>query len=97
MTLENFKSQLSMLLRDLPIGTTADLTDFAVAFWGGRELTFAFLHEDRPGEIDEEFDLDDYQWGEWEERFTAWAHAPKFSERQEVLRWIKDAPPFEAG
>jgi hypothetical protein len=97
MKIEDFKSHLSMLLRDLPIGTTADLTDFAVAYWGGRELTFAFLSEDRPGEIDEEFDLDDYQWAEFEPAFSAWVQTPKFSERREVLEWIKDAPPFEAG
>lgn len=97
MKLENFKSQLSMLLRDLPVGTTADISDFAVAFWGGRELTFAFLRDDGSGRIDEEFDLDDYQWSEWEAEFSAWAEAPKFSERREVLEWIKDAPPFEAG
>jgi hypothetical protein len=31
--IEDFKSPLSMLLRDQPIGTTADLSDFAVAWW----------------------------------------------------------------
>jgi hypothetical protein len=97
MKLENFKSQLSMLLQDLPIGMTADLTDFAVAYWGGRHVVYAFLSEGRGDQIDEEFDLDDYHWAEWEAEFSAWAEAPKFSVRPEVLQWIKDAPPHEAG
>lgn len=97
MKLENFKSQLSMLLRDVPIGTTADLTDFAVAYWGGRQVTYAFLAEDGSGDIGEEFDPDDYQWSEWERALSAWSEAPKFSMRREVLEWIRDAPPHEAG
>jgi hypothetical protein len=97
MKIEDFKSHVAMLLHDLPIGTTADLTDFAVAYWGGRQIVYAFLSEDRGGEIDEEFDLDDYHWAEFEDKFSAWAAEPKFSERREVLEWIKDAPPFEAG
>jgi hypothetical protein len=86
-----------MLLRDLPIGTTADLSDFAVAWWNGRDVTYAFLRDDESGLIGEEFDLDDYQWGEWRETFSKWADSPKFSQRAEVKGWLMDAPPFEAG
>lgn len=93
---KDFEQHVSMLLRDLPQGTTADLSDFAVAWWNGHDVTFAFLREDGD-EIDAEFDLNDFVWNEWEPTFATWAAAPKFSVRDEVLDWMKDAPPFEAG
>ncbi|MFL9913261.1 hypothetical protein [Paraburkholderia sp. RL17-337-BIB-A] len=93
MNIENFKSHLSMLLRDQPIGTTADLSDFAIAWWNGHSVTYAFLLDAESGRIEEEFDLDDYGWKHWEPDFAAWVEAPKFSARDEVLRWRKDAPP----
>lgn len=37
-SLESFQSHLAMLLRDQPRGMTADLSDFAVAFWNGRQV-----------------------------------------------------------
>lgn len=77
--LEDFKSQLSMLLQDMLIGTTADLTAFAIAYWNGRRVIYAFLSEDGSDEIDEEFDLDDDQWREWGAAFSAWANEPRFS------------------
>ncbi|KAA0999041.1 hypothetical protein FVF58_42780 [Paraburkholderia panacisoli] len=97
MKLEDFKSQLSMLLRDHPNGTTADLSDFAVAWWNGNDVTYAFLRDDETGLIEEVFDLDDYLWGEWRETLSKWVDAPKFSERAEVAGWLMDAPPYEAG
>ncbi|HEY1999921.1 hypothetical protein [Paraburkholderia sp.] len=97
MRLENFKSQLSMLLRDIPRGTTADIAPFAVAWWSGQCVTYAFLRDDASGQIEEEFDLDDYAWSQWQPEFEAWAEAPTFSVRSEILNWLKDAPPSEAG
>jgi hypothetical protein len=49
MNQKDFAQHVSMLLRDLPIGTTADLSDFAVAWWNGRDVTYAFLRDDESG------------------------------------------------
>jgi len=97
MKIEDFKSQLSILLRDVPRGTTADLSDFAVAWWSGHDVTYAFLQINETGLIEEEFELKDYGWEQWGPEFAAWVEAPKFSARNEVLEWLKDAPPYEAG
>lgn len=35
MTLDQFKSRLTTLLREMPRCTTADLTEFAIAYWMG--------------------------------------------------------------
>jgi hypothetical protein len=92
MKIEDFKSHLSMLLRDQPIGTTADLADFAVAWWNGHNVIYAFLRDVESGRIEEEFDLDDYGWKQWEPDFAAWVETPKFSAQDEVLRRLKNAP-----
>jgi hypothetical protein len=95
MKIEDFKSHLSMLLRDQPIGTTADLSDFAVAWWNGHRVTYAFLLNVESGRIEEEFDLDDYGWKRWEADFAAWVETPKFSAKDEVLRRLTNAPQSE--
>jgi hypothetical protein len=92
MTSDQFTKQLSMMLRDLPRGTTADISDFAVAYWDGNRVTFCFLNDDS-GEVDEEFELGDYEWSEWKAVFECWMREPKFSKRDTVLSWLDDAPP----
>lgn len=95
MTQDDFVRHVSMLLRDVPRGTTADLTDCMVAYWNGYAVVFAFLCERGSGAIDEEFDLDDYEWQEWQSDFERWIESPVFSARPEVLQWLKDEPPRE--
>ena len=56
MTHEEFGAHVAMLLRDQPRGTTADLTDFAAAYWDGERVRYAFLHGDGQDALDEEFD-----------------------------------------
>jgi hypothetical protein len=97
LTRARFKTQLRMLLRDLPRATSADLADFAIAYWDGEQVVFAFLSEEHPGEIDEEFDLDDYVWEDWRNQFAAWVAKPVFSVRPEVKQWLNEAPPRDAG
>jgi hypothetical protein len=46
----------------------AELTDFAVAYWSGREVVYAFLRDDDNAKIEEEFDLTAYAWDEWRAR-----------------------------
>ena len=96
LSLETFQSQVGMLLRDLPPGTFAELSDFATAYWNGHELVYCFLHDDGSGQIDEEFDIADYVWNEWAPEFSAWCKKPVFSTRPEVLDWLKDAPLYDA-
>jgi hypothetical protein len=84
-----------MLLRDLPMGTSADLTDCTVAWWDGHQVVFGFLCEDATDAIDEEFDLGDYEWQEWQAGLTRWAAQPKFSMRPQVRAWLNESPPFD--
>jgi hypothetical protein len=81
----SFKAHVGMLLRDLPRGTTADLTDVAVAYWNGTRLVGAYLRDH--GRIDEDFEFDENAWGAWRDEFLKWLDAPCFSERRD----LKDA------
>lgn len=87
LTIERFESQLAMLLRDLPRGMVAELTDFAVAYWNGWEVVYAFLRDDNDGRIEEEFDLTAYVWEEWRPELTRWLAEPRFIPHTEVLDW----------
>ncbi|MFM0616207.1 hypothetical protein PQR37_19265 [Paraburkholderia nemoris] len=95
-TYQTFVTQLGMLLRDLPTGTTAELTDFAVAYWDGRHVVGVYLREDGGDLLDEDFELDENAWANWSDELTAWLSAPRFSERAELKEWLKEAPPFES-
>ncbi|XUW93334.1 hypothetical protein OH764_34990 (plasmid) [Burkholderia sp. M6-3] len=97
MTRHDFVRQLAMMLRDLPQGATADLSDCMVAYWNGYSVVFAFLCERGTGAVDEEFDMDDYVWEDWQPAFESWVANPVFGSRPEVKRWLMDAPPHEAG
>jgi hypothetical protein len=95
-TYHTFVAQLGMFLRDLPTGTTAELTDFAVAYWDGRHVVGVYLREDGDHLLDEDFELDENAWENWNDELTAWLSAPRFSERVELKEWLKEAPPFES-
>ncbi|ASW04230.1 MULTISPECIES: hypothetical protein [Paraburkholderia] len=97
MTRDQFVQQLAMMLRDLPRGTAANLNECMVAYWSGSEVVFAFLCERGTDAIEEEFDIDDYVWEDWQPTFEKWISSPSFSNRPEVLAWLSDAPPHEAG
>ncbi|MCO4880996.1 hypothetical protein VOI32_32990 [Paraburkholderia caribensis] len=94
---QRFEQQLATLLRSRPVGTTADLSDCIVAYWNGHQIIYAFLCDNQSCQVDEEFDLDDYVWDEWRPVLEEWPVAPTFTLREEVKRWLADAPPFEAG
>ncbi|MGY6119622.1 hypothetical protein ACW9YV_16745 (plasmid) [Paraburkholderia strydomiana] len=97
MTRDQFVQPLSMTLRDLPRGTAADLNECMVAYRNGSEVVFAFLCECGTDAIEEEFDIDDYVWEDWQPTFENWISSPAFSNRPEVLAWLSEAPPHEAG
>ena len=77
-----FKAHVAMLLRDLPRGVTADLTDVAVAYWNGTQVVGAYLRDN--GRIDEDFDFDENAWGNWRDEFLVWFDAPRFTERADL-------------
>ncbi|MFM0325326.1 hypothetical protein [Caballeronia glebae] len=79
---KSFKAHVAMMLRDLPHGVTADLTDVAVAYWNGTQVVGAYLRDN--GRIDEDFDFDENAWGVWREEFLTWFDAPRFSERADL-------------
>jgi hypothetical protein len=78
-----FRAQLNMLLRDQPRGVTADLTDFAVAYWNGRQVVGAYLRD--AGLVDEVFDLDENAFEQWRDEFVAWLDEPRFTRRPDLL------------
>jgi hypothetical protein len=84
LTLDHFKSQLSKLLRDIPFGTTADLTAFAVAYWDGQQVAYAFINHNGRLQLEDRFDLGEYEWEHWHDQFAAWIAQPVFSVRPEV-------------
>lgn len=88
----SFYSQLAMLLRDLPAGTTADLTDWAKAYWNGHRVVGLFLREGDSGKLDEDFELNENAWEDWHDDLVVWLAAPRFSACAELKQWLKDAP-----
>ncbi|MGF6297949.1 hypothetical protein OKW43_008468 [Paraburkholderia sp. WC7.3g] len=49
--LEKYCANISMLLRDRPPGTTADLTGDSVLYWDGGRLNGATLSNDDPRDV----------------------------------------------
>ncbi|MDR5781859.1 hypothetical protein QCE63_20880 [Caballeronia sp. LZ065] len=79
---KSFKAHVAMMLRDLPRGVTADLTDVAVAYWNGTQVVGVYLRDH--GRLDEDFDFDENAWGNWREEFLMWLEAPRFTERADL-------------
>jgi hypothetical protein len=96
MTYRQICSDLAMLLRDHPVGTTADLTDWTLVYWDGRRIAGIYLSEDRPSKLDEVFDFDEYVTGQMEEYIVDWFAAPRFTLRHELVGRLKDPRPFDA-
>jgi hypothetical protein len=78
----SFRSHVAMLLRDLPAGTTADLTEVTVAYWNGQQVVCAYLRDG--GRMDEDFEFDENAWGAWHEEYLLWLAAPRFTERADL-------------
>jgi hypothetical protein len=89
MRLETELDQLSMLLRDQPACTAADIWDDTIVFWDGRELVWAWLRDDESGLIEQEFVLDIDQWDVLAGCVEAWLEAPHYSVRPELQAWLK--------
>lgn len=92
---DKFRSHLTMLLRDHPPGTTADLLERTVAYWDGHQVMGLSLSADARG-FDEDFELTDEFLDKIWEAIADWVAYPKYTYRPELLEWLKDAPPFDA-
>jgi hypothetical protein len=91
LTIDQFKTQLAELLRDLMPCTSADLTDNAIAYWDGRKVVYRYLKDDSDL-IDKEFELDNRLWKDWEEYLSEWMVEPTFSVRPELQDRLNQAP-----
>ena len=85
MTFEEFDSQISALLKMLPNGTVAELTDCEIAWWNGDHMIYAWIGECCTGYTSTntipqllEFDPSD-DWRHFQNWFVAWIAAPQFS------------------
>jgi hypothetical protein len=43
MTHDELHQRLTEQLQTMPLGTSADITDFAIAYWDGHKVVYAFL------------------------------------------------------
>ena len=81
---KTFCFQLTMLLRAQPPGTTADLTDIAVAYWNDGELVCAFVPEKEDDIINDRFDLQ-LAWYNWRSNLVTWLASPRFTQRASLM------------
>jgi hypothetical protein len=93
----SFQSELTTLLRDRPPGTTADLNKYTVAYWDGHEVRGIHLHHDNSGPLGGDFDFDERTFNQLHADLVAWMDAPRYTVRPELVNWLKNAPPFDAG
>jgi hypothetical protein len=92
MNSDQLHEKLADQLRDKPLGTVANITDFAVAYWDGQQVLYAFLRDEGCGRIEGEFDLTEHEFEQWADALEMWADKPTFSVHPEVLEWLKDSP-----
>jgi hypothetical protein len=83
-------ANIAMLLRDRPLGTTADITAGCALYWDGNRLTGARLSGDEPGDVAEPFEVEDFL-PEARDAVSHWLAHPSFTFRPSLLEWL-DAP-----
>jgi hypothetical protein len=91
---------LTTLLRNRPLGTTADINKQTVAYWDGHEVRGIHLRHDesdKSDRLDGDFDLDERTLNQLYADLIAWMAAPRYTVRAELVDWLKDAPPSNAG
>lgn len=90
MKIEKELDLLEKLLREQPLCTAADITNFAIAFWDGQRLAWVRLRNDGSGRVGEMFNLDLDAWDELSGDVDAWLASPRYSERPELRRRLRD-------
>ena len=89
MRFDEFDARLSRLLRALPDGTIAELTDGMIAWWNGARVVYAWVGDDAHDAAHDtagvrEVDVAD-DWGQFHDWLAAWIYEPRFSTRLEPL------------
>jgi hypothetical protein len=69
---------LTILLCDHPAGTTADITEYAVAFWDGSQFVGSHISAFYEGEQDELFDIED-AFPDIVKNIADWFQTPSFT------------------
>jgi len=87
MDLDSVKGRMASLLRDKPLGTTADITEHTVVCWNGEQLFGIHLCADHAC-FDDMFDIDHEFCGNVHEQLEEWFADPRFSERPDLLEWL---------
>ncbi len=82
-----FVDRLSALLGQQPAGTTAELTEVAVAYLDVDGLVGVFLSKDSKGLLDEEFEFDENTWLNWSPELDAWLDKPTYARRSDFRAW----------
>lgn len=82
-------ANISMLLRDRPPGTTADISDDTVLYWDAGKLQGASLSADEPGVVALPLELEEALPG-LEGALANWLVRPKFTFRPSLLEWLED-------
>ncbi|SAL33606.1 hypothetical protein AWB69_03021 [Caballeronia udeis] len=88
---------LTILLRNRPPGTTADINNRTVAYWDGHEIRGIHLRNDKSGRLDEDFDFDERTINQLHADLVEWMAAPRYTVRPELADWLKGAPTFNVG
>lgn len=88
---------LITLLRNRPLGTTADINKHTVAYWDGYEVRGIHLRNDQSGRLDDDFDFDERTLNQLHGDLVEWMAAPRYTIRPELVDWLKHATPFNAG
>ena len=78
-----------MLLRLLPLGTTADINECTVAFWDGQEVRGFRLRPDGKGRLDADFEFDERSFNRLHSNIVAWMAAAHYSMRPTLADWLK--------
>jgi hypothetical protein len=55
------------------------------------------LRHDGSGRLDGFFDFDERTFNQLHADLVAWMDAPRYTLRPELVDWLKNAPPFDAG
>ena len=93
----SFQPELATRLRGRPTGTTADINEQTVVYWDGCEVRGIHLRHDGSGRLDGFFDFDERTFNQLHADLIAWMDAPRYTLRPELVDWLKNAPPFDAG
>ncbi|MFM0572043.1 hypothetical protein PQQ88_27390 [Paraburkholderia caledonica] len=90
--LQSACANIGMLLRDRPVGTTADITAGCVLYWDRTRVSGARLSDDEPGVVAEPLEPEDFL-PHARSAVSRWLAHPSFTFRPSLLDWLEDPAP----